>query len=227
VLGSIRTDVGASHIQISLQVRAGHAPKGNVLLCSSPYNPFVDYRFLDNLKVFLRELQVQVNGCFELPSTLNAFRVVVLMNEGLRYCLQDRATVLHDYLAQGGRLLVLGDHYGRHHAMQANHFTEHYGAVLEHTEYDEIVCHSRHLMKSHFAMHGVEYLRWVFTSPIKCFDQGKVLVQDPKNETDGFVVCAGPRENLYVLGASLLQSSVCAGWPFDNARLLANLLVGE
>lgn len=226
VLGQIVTDTGLVDVQVSVEVRAGIAPRGNVLFCSSPYNAFTDFHVLESLRLLLRELRVQVNACDELPSDITKFRVVVLMGHGLRYCLPHQSKCLHEYLTEGGRLVILADHVGRHDAMWANQFTEPYGLVLQPQEYNEAATEPQHISHPQLVGQDVRRLHWVLASPIQCRDVTSVSVHNPQDSTQGFIACSGPHQNLILLGVSLISDLVCVGWPFDNGRLFANLLSG-
>jgi hypothetical protein len=143
---------------------------------------------------------------------------------------QEEKTVVDRYLDAGGRVIVLANHFYHDTVMLANHLTEPHGVCLEDRECGELLgdleCEHRHIT-AHPATEGVGRLHWYRPSPMVVKKPARVLVHNPEQPGEGFVACAGLRQNLFVVGCSLLHSLVSPGWPYDNGRLLANLLAKD
>lgn len=52
------------------------------------------------------------------------------------------------------------------------------------------------------------------------------LIKNPADHTECFVAVAKPNGYVVALGKSLWSDLSSVGWPYDNDRLLANLLLG-
>jgi hypothetical protein len=219
----LETDTGSACTHFSLGVRPGPPPGGRVLFCQSPFHAFSDPATHRNLGLMVRELGAQLNVMGQLPEDLSPYRVLVLHGLGLRSLVEDAGRHLHRHIEAGRRVVVLADHFYRDTVMLANHLAEPYGLRLEDREYGEVLCDRRHLA-AHPLTAGVERLHWFRPTPVLAEGRGQLLVRNPDRPTEGFVACAGPRDNLVVVGVSLLSSLLCNGWPFHNGQLLANLL---
>jgi hypothetical protein len=223
VFVGIDTDMGSTCTHFSAEIRPGTPPGGRILFCASPFGAFSDDWTYRNLSLTLRELRAQANATDLLPHELSPFAVSVLHGGGLFHLVQEDRERLHAHLATGGRVVVFANYFFRKSVMLANHLIEPYGIRLEDREYREVLCERPHVTP-HTLTAGVERLRWFRPSPLFCEGTARLLVRHPEQPSEGFVACSGPRDNLVVVGTSLLSSLLCEGWPSDNGRLFANLL---
>jgi hypothetical protein len=74
---------------------------------------------------------------------------------------------------------------------------------------------------------GVRRLYWFRPSPLVCGGPGCVpLARNAAEPSECFAAAARPGGWVAAVGRSLWTSLAAVGWPYDNDRLLANLLLG-
>jgi hypothetical protein len=83
----------------------------------------------------------------------------------------------------------------------------------------------------HIAAHpltqGVKRLHWFRPCPVTCENADSCpLVRNPADADECFAAVASPRGYVVAVGRSLWSGLSAVGWPYDNDRFLANLLVG-
>jgi hypothetical protein len=216
------TDRGSTVTHFALEIRAGSPPGGKVLFCDSPFDAFSG-REHHNLRSATRELAIQVNATERPPADLSPFRCIVLHGSGLRPLVEPARENVRAFLEGGGRVVILANHFFHDTVMWANHLTEPYGIHIQDREYYEVLCDRQHITDGPYT-DIVRRLRWYRPSPMTVSGNARLLVRNPDRVQEGFVACGGPKENLVVVGESLLSSLLCEGWPFDNGQLFANIV---
>lgn len=222
---NIDTDSGAACQWIRVELRPGPSPCKNVLFCDSPFGFLSNQGLQLPLKSLTRTLGIGLNTSDRLPDDLRQFEAIILHWGGLDHLLREERARFHDYLRLGKRLVVFADHFFEGSIMKANHLTEPYGILLKEHEYNEVICGPNDISLQTSAG-AVESLYWSRPSPILVAAGAKLIVSHPTRREEGFVARGGPYDNLFVVGASLLDSLLCVGWPFDNGCLFASLVGG-
>ena len=83
----------------------------------------------------------------------------------------------------------------------------------------------------HIAEHpltqGVKRMHWFRPCPVVCGNAtGQPLVRNPADPEECFAAAASPGGYVVAVGKSLWSGLSGVGWPYDNDRFLANILVG-
>ena len=74
---------------------------------------------------------------------------------------------------------------------------------------------------------GVRRLYWFRPCPVVCSGgTAAPLVRNPADGSECFAAVAGAGGHVVAVGHSLWGGLAGIGWPYDNDRLFANLLVG-
>jgi hypothetical protein len=81
-------------------------------------------------------------------------------------------------------------------------------------------------IETHQLTRGVTRLHWWRPCPVICTGSANVLVRNPANHDEYFAAVAGSEPYIVAVGTSLWSNFADVGWPFNNARFFANLLVG-
>jgi hypothetical protein len=159
------------------------------------------------------------------------------------------------YLVDGGvRLVLFADHFYQGTAAAVNRIAGPLGLHMSGQENDlgdmdgsnkrrrmvewsaqyersPFVCCGREIA-AHPLTNGVRRLMWDRPCPIFCNNAlAMPLVRSPIQAQECFCalipnVSNGERGSVVVVGSSLVSSLASVGWPFDNDRLFANLVVG-
>jgi hypothetical protein len=130
---------------------------------------------------------------------------------------------MHDFLSDGKRLVVLASSAIRDTVHWANQLTQSYGIQIEDSEYDEVECRDKCIINDNDTV-GINRVWFFRPSPIRVSKNARLLVTNPQRESEGFVARSGPTNNLYVVGQSIVEGLLFPVWPFDNARVLANII---
>jgi hypothetical protein len=83
----------------------------------------------------------------------------------------------------------------------------------------------------HIAAHpltqGIRRIHWYRPCPVVCENaDGCPLLRNPADADECFAAVASPRGYVVALGTSLWSGLSAVGWPYDNDRFLANVLIG-
>jgi hypothetical protein len=223
VAGVVDTDIGKAPFRFNHTLIAPDIDVPLVLVCETPFVSYADYYFRDNMRFMMAELGCELDATFDVPEKVDRYRAILLHGTGLQSLTQATEKRLHKYLASGGTAVVLANYYVRGSVIWANRLTEPYGIQIQDTEEAEIICQQAAITPEPTTA-GLSKLHWFRPSPIVVSGRATLLVRSPTQDDHGFVARSGPDCRLYVIGQSLLADLVSIGWPFDNARLLANML---
>jgi hypothetical protein len=219
----IETDQGRACQQVSFHVPQRPASGESVLFCRSPYCAAYSYQTLLNLRLAAQALGLRLSATESVPQDLSPYAVILLSGQGLSSLTGASRNHLISYLAAGGRLIVLADHYYNDTIMWSNHLTEKFGIHILGREYREVLCSGASIVR-HELTRAVKKLWWFRPSPLQVSQAAQLLVVNPAQSTEGFVACSGPTRNLLVVGVSGIDRLLTVGWPFHNGQLFANLL---
>jgi hypothetical protein len=243
-------DTGVGHCQISLEVREGKPRFGDLVLCDSPFDCVTTYESLCPLVRILGALPLRVH-CLESVAELGALqpRTIVLHQSGLLGCQPNDVGALQGLAAAGVNILVLADEFFRGTTGAANRALAPFGLRMKQDGWDDPGLTREERVRrildwqarynqapfdtgsEHIAAHpltqGVKRLHWFRPCPVVCTNgSSHRLVRNPTDAEENFAAVAAPGGYVVAVGTSLWSGLSGVGWPYDNDRFLANLLVG-
>lgn len=243
-------DTGVGSCQISLKVHDGQPALGELVLCDSPFACHTSHHSLDSLVRIAGALPFRwhcVGTVGEIGEVLP--RTLVLHQGGLLRCNDGDVGTLRELVASGGNLVVLADEFFRGTTTAANRVLAPFGIRMKQDGRDEpglsrqeqihriLAWQERYEQTpfdsgpaetvAHPLTRGVKKVHWWRPCPLVCTGPGaSPLVRNPADTEECFAAVAQPGGYVVVVGTSLWTSLSAVGWPYDNDRLLANLLVG-
>jgi hypothetical protein len=242
-------DAGVGHCQVSVRIREGNPALGELILCDSPFDCHTDHESLAPLVRILGALPLRVH-CINALSELGELspRTIVLHVLGLLNCTPDEAGLLRRLVAAGSNLVVLADEFCLGTTEAANRILAPFGLRMKQHGGDEPGLtreersrrigdwQARYELKpfdsgpeqiaAHPLTRGVRRLHWFRPCPVVCEGAAVPLVRSPADPTECFAAVAPAGGYVVAVGKSLWSGLSGVGWPYDNDRLLANLLVG-
>jgi hypothetical protein len=243
-------DAGVGTCQINLTVCDGQPALGDLVLCDTPFDCHTSHAELQTLARTLGALPLRVH-CLDNPSDVGPLRprTLVLHQAGLlRGSPEDVAAV--ERLAENGTtVVVLADEFYRGTTSGANRFLAAFGLRMKQNgteepgidreergrrvtawqeRYDRAPFDSGpEEITSHRLTAGVRRLHWFRPCPVECISQAtRPLVRSAAHDGEAFAAVSEAKGCVVAVGMSLWHSLSSVGWPYDNDRLLANLLVG-
>jgi hypothetical protein len=243
-------DTGIGHCQISLEVREGRALLGDLVFCDSPFNCYTGHETLTPLVRILGALPLRTH-CLSSLTDLGELqpRTIVLHRSGLLRCKPDDVDLLRRLAAAGVNLLVLADEFYRGTTGAANRVLAPFGLRMKQDGSEEPgLTREERLQRTldwqaryervpfdagpgdisaHPLTQGVKRLHWDRPCPVVCASEsGRPLVRNPAAGGECFAAVAAPGGYVVAVGKSLWCGLSGVGWPYDNDRFLANLLIG-
>jgi len=176
-------------------------------------------------------------------------RTIVLHQGGLLWSKADEIRLLQQLAAGGVNLVVLADEFYRGTAGAANRVLAPFGLRMKQDGRDDPTLTREEQTQrmldwqarydrvpfdagpEHIASHpltlGVKRLHWFRPCPVICADStARPLVINPADGDECFAAVATPGGYVVAVGNSLWSGLSGVGWPFENDRFLANILVG-
>jgi hypothetical protein len=243
-------DTGMGRCQISLEIKEGLPRLGDLVLCDSPFDCHTDHETLSPLVRILGALPLRVHSLNSLAE-LGGLRprTIVLHKSGLLWCKPSEVDLLRRLAAAGVNILVLADEFYRGTTAAANRVLGPFGLRMKQDGSEEPGLTREARMQrildwqaryeqvpfdagsEHIAAHpltqGVKRLHWFRPCPVVCLNElGSPLVKNPAAPEECFAAVASPGGYVVAIGKSLWCGLSGVGWPYDNDRFLANLLVG-
>jgi hypothetical protein len=243
-------DTGVGRCQISLEVREGRPRLGDLVLCDSPFDCTTSPESLRPLVRILGALPLRTH-CLNSLDEIGELqpRTIVLHGGGLLSCKPNDLEMLQRLAVAGTNILVLADEFLVGTAAAANRTLAPFGLRMKQAGTDEpgLTQEERrrrrrdwndrydwapfHAGQEHIAAHpltqGVKRLHWFRPCPVVCGNQtARPLVRNPRDVEENFAAVAHPGGHVVAVGKSLWSGLSGVGWPYDNDRLFANLLVG-
>jgi hypothetical protein len=243
-------DSGVGHCQIALDIKEGQPRLGDLVLCGSPFNCHTTHEALESLVRILGALPLRIH-CLGALTDLGELRprTIILHISGLLGCKAKDQDLLQLLGSAGTNIVVLADEFFRGTTGAANRVLAPFGLRMKQdgtdepgltreetlrrsfdwqTRYEQIpfeVC-SEHIA-AHPLTQGVKRLHWFRPCPVICTNAtGQPLVRNPADAAECFAAVAAPGGYVVAVGTSLWSGLSGVGWPYDNDRFLANLLVG-
>jgi hypothetical protein len=243
-------DTGVGRCQISLEVKEGLPGLGDLVLCDSPIDCHSEHATLSPLVRILGALPLRVHCLNSMPELGEVQpRTIVLHQSGLLGCEPGDIEHLRRLATAGVNILVLADEFFRGTTGAANRVLAPFGLRMRPDSADDpgltrdervrrildwqaryeqapFDAGSEHI-SAHPLTRGVKRLHWFRPCPVDCVDgTGRALVRNPENAEECFAAVAAPGGYVLAVGMSLWSRLSGVGWPYDNDRFLANILVG-
>ena len=157
--------------------------------------------------------------------------------------------MLKQLVAEGAKLVVFADEFFRGTTAAANRVLAPFGLEFKRDHSDEPgLSHEERIqrisdwqsryeltpfdaragdIRAHPLTRGVEQLHWFRPCPIVCTGaHSSPLVRNPADPAECFAAVSEAAGFVVAVGNSLWMSLASVGWPYDNDRFFANLLVG-
>jgi hypothetical protein len=243
-------DTGVGRCQISLEIKEGLPRLGDLVFCDSPFDCHTKHETLSPLVRILGALPLRVH-CLTSLAELGELQPkgIVLHRSGLLWCKPASVELLQRLAATGVSLLVLADEFYRGTTGAANRVLAPFGLRMKQDGTEEPGLSQEERVRrildwqaryeqlpfdaglEHIAAHpltqGVKRLHWFRPCPVVCANgPGWPLVKNPTDPEECFAAVASPGGYVVAVGKSLWSGLSGVGWPYDNDRFLANLLVG-
>jgi hypothetical protein len=243
-------DTGVGSCQIALEVKEGQPSLGDLVFCDSPFNCHTTHESLESLVRMLNALPFRFH-CLGALADLGELRprTVLLHQSGLFGCRPNDQDLLRRLVMAGTNLIVLADEFFRGTTGAANKVLAPFGLAMKQdgtaepglTREEKI----RRILEwqarydqapfdagpqdifAHPLTQGVQRLHWFRHFPAVCASAAAIpLVRNPADAAECFAAVAAPRGYVVAVGKSLWSGLSSVGWPYDNDRFLANILVG-
>jgi hypothetical protein len=245
----IEYENGTGGISFGLEVTDARPVQGDLALCDSPFDPHADHAPLESLARVVGALPLRLH-CLGSLSDRRELRpqTVVLHQLGLLECKDEDVETLRALVAGGTNLVVLADEFMVGTTEAANRVLALFGLQMKRKRTDAPgidveekrrrhrewhARYERHLdsgpaeVCGHPLTAGVHRVHWWRPCPVICAGPGATpLVKNPADHGECFAAAARPGGYVVAVGKSLWSGLTSVGWPYDNDRLFANLLVG-
>ena len=244
-------DTGKGFCQISLEIKDGAEAEGDLIWCDSPFDLDTTDESLESLVRILNPLPLRIHCLDSLQlSHLAGLHPKTIVLHWFRLLeLESKDRELLSSLVRGGvNLVVLAgqDFHGTTPAankvlapfglrlMQDG--TEESGITREERRRRSVDWHERFDRADsgpdEIAMHpltnGVKRVEWIHPCPVLCTGESAIpLVKNPADHKECFVAVSQANGYVAVVGMAFWRDLSSVGWPYDNDRLFANLLLGR
>jgi hypothetical protein len=226
----------------------GEPSHGDIVLCDSPFSCDTTSAELAALLRVVGVLDFRVHCVDKLSDIANMLpRGIVLHGGGLIQLSQDDRNLLDDLVRKGTNLIVFADEFFRGTTSASNILLASYDMefLRDGTDdpditqevkirrltdwqqkYTEALCTERDIITDPLTS-GVRRLKWFRPCPLRIRGPGaSPLVRFPSSSDEILAAISRPKGNVVAVGKSLISSFASEGWPYDNDRLLANLMAG-
>lgn len=243
-------DAGVGRVQVRLDVADGAPRRGDVVLCGSPFYWGESSESIDSLVRILDALSVRVH-CLDGLADLGPVRPRAVLLDGLGLLQGDDGDVAAvERLAAGGTtVVVLADEFFCGTTAAANRVLAPFGLQMKRrgadepgldreervrriqdwgARYDRAPIESGPAeVRPHRLTAGVRRVHWFRPCPVVCTGPAsRPLVCSPGADGESFAAVSEQAGCVVAVGKSLWSGLAGVGWPYDNDRLLANLLAG-
>lgn len=240
-----RCDTGTVRIPFRLQLRPEAETCGEIAVCSSPVNGYIDGVSLSSLTQVLSTSKMRIHYINDL-SLLPVIRprLVMLHGYALVACTIEEVTEMHRMIEKGGNVGVFADRFIKGTTEAANRLTERYGVemlapglddpglsdqekvtrvVWWRKNYDERMSEPQDIIP-HELTRSVKRIFWQRPSPILSKNRSvTILVRNSEKESEGFLALCRPRGLMLVLATSSPIHFCSKGYPFNNQKLISNI----
>jgi hypothetical protein len=254
--GLFRTSVafdcesGVGRCQISLEIKEGPPALGDLVFCDSPIDCHTSTESLSSLVRILQPLPFRVHYLDALADLGDLRpRTLILHQSGLLGCRPEEVELLRRVAADGTNLIVLADEFFRGTTAAANRVLAPFGLQMKQDGSDALGLTREEKVRRilnwqarydrasfdsgpgeitpHPLSRGVQRLYWFRPCPVICETAAAVpLAKGRTSGDESFAAVTQPKGYVVAVGKSLWSGLSTVGWPYDNDRFLANLLVG-
>lgn len=244
-------DAGTATVELAADIRDATPALGDLAICDEPFDCTTDLGSVMSLARLFEGLDVRTHHLGSL-SALGAGTVpavphtLLLHGSGLKDAAKRHLATVHALPDAGTNVVILANKFFHGTTDAANRILEPWGiAFVKGTEQgarsaEELprrnlkLCGMSHT-QPHPLTAGVRRTRWYRSWPIACRPAGGrvaapaaavPLIIDPSDPKRCLVAAAKPNGYAVAVGEALHGSLSANGWPYDNDRLLANLLAG-
>jgi hypothetical protein len=247
---TLECDSGRANCMLKINIRENSNSHLDLAICESVFGSFFPQELTDSMVRVLNALPYRVHHLRTLKE-LNDIRPRTLLLQGsglLRSC-PDEIKSLHEWVAGGLNLIVLADEFFIGTAAAANRILAPFGLRLGGSGFDELgisqeesrrrICEwqarydrtpfvSRAMdICRHRLTQGVKRIHWFRPCPVSCAGPSSFpLIRSPADSAESFAAASEVASGYVVaIGTSLWSNLAAVGWPYDNDRFMANLLV--
>jgi hypothetical protein len=243
-------DTGVGGCQISLTVRDEQPALGELALCDSPFDYGTSHESLHTLVQTLDALPLRVH-CFDRLADLGELRprTLVLHQAGVWQCTSEDVATVERLASDGTAVVVLADQFFRGTAPGADRLLAPFGLRMKSDGTDEpglgreeqgrriLSWQARYdhapfrsgpaEVEPHRLTTGVRRVYWFRPCPVECVGPAaRPLIRSPAGAGECFAAVSEVKGCVTAVGKSLWTAFSSVGWPYDNDRFFANLLVG-
>lgn len=226
------TSFGARRADFDIEIIDNFTTRENVLFYSSPIDMHTDADSLSNFLGLIKIMKIRVNFTYHFISNLDSYSTVFMIEDGLwefdKIYNEKNLKALQSYVNQGGNLVILADYFYRGTTDIANKILNEYGLEFgpsnDLTIFEEDF--TKDCIKKHIITDKIKLLKFPNPALIKVIDNSnaKLLVTIPGDKNLGLIALYEDKGRVIVIGESLLLSFTNYPYPYDNARLLENLM---
>jgi hypothetical protein len=250
-----KCDNGIAHWPLLMDVVAGPAPLGDVAFWPSPLQYLVPYSCMKSLLRICGALPVAIHCVDSLTHIRGlALRTLVLHDSALAKVTAKEINAVLGLVGTGTNVIVLADEFFQGTVRAANQILTPFGLAMNQNSVKpqhfreanagprdrdgerranltEVVSAERDVC-THRLTRGVKRVLWCEPCPINCrVGHGIPLVRNPLHRDECFAAisagAAKEKGSVIAIGTSLWSSLSSVGWPYDNDRFLANILLGD
>jgi len=241
-------DEAIGDCQVSLIIKRDKPLQGDVILCGSPLSHYTHHESLRSLIRILTSLPLRIHFIDSLRTfNWQETKVVILHQSGLLQCRPTDLEAIQSLVKAGTNLVILADEFFRGTTNAANLVLAPFGLQMmqDGSEAVGIAVHERnrrilewqsryevaHSGMTEICPHrltkGLKRIYWFRPCPVACTGAGSMpLIKNSANGSEYFAAVSESNGCVIAVGTSLWSSLSSLGWPYDNDRFLANLLVG-
>lgn len=232
-------DTGTGSIMFQAQVERATAPQGDVIVCEEAVDACRTWESIAPLIRVLGGLNVRTHHYWALPDIDTSWpRTILLHGGGLLNAAKTRVEMLHRLAEGGTNILILADRFFHGTPEAANAIIGRYGMKMrggrERGAKSSAALWRQNIqicgpdqVRRHPLTRGIRNTYWHRGWPAVCTnDSATPLIVRPTNPEHCLVATAKPGGYVTVVGKSLFSQLAGIGWPYDNDKLLANLIIG-
>ena len=239
-------DTGIGVVPFDADVRPVGRRNQDIVFFPSPFDAYVDSSRTDSLVRAMTAIKRRVHYVNEVAVLTRLFvhrEMTIVLHSAAFLILDDAGKEMHDLIRElspgGADVIVFAGEFFRGTVEVTNKLFGHVGIhVVSRSVSTESrpVCRGQPLFNveccgpdihEHDLNNGVQRVFWKRVSPIRLRgDHFRPVIGLLGSSEDHSIVAARPGGYLVVIGSALWQDLCCIGWPYDNDRLFANLLMG-
>jgi hypothetical protein len=243
--------VGEANCSMEMHIAENRNKYPDLAICESAFSSFCSRELTDSLVRVLNSLPYRVHHLRSLKELNDIHpRTLLLHGSALLASAADDVGPLEKRVAEGLNMIVLADEFFIGTAAAANRILAPFGLRLGGSGFDERgISHEESCRRisewqarydrtpllsrapdifPHRLTQGVKLVHWLRPCPVFCTGPTSApLIRNPADSKECFAAVSEVA-GAYVaaIGTSLWSSLSAVGWPYDNDRLLANLLIG-